>query len=195
MKIIQLTSPGSNQVQASAMGATEEARRATRVAPMAGGRDSLVSSSPDPEVPEKKPRRKFTAKYKLRVLAEADTFTRPGQLGALLRREGLYSSNLITWRRQREKGILKAMAPKKRGRKRKEKNPLTKKVAQLEKENSRLQQKLKKAELRQKLGKILTGSLSCRKNRIRLAICFAFEEKIKAAARHKPQNRRFSVRH
>jgi transposase len=147
MKTIQLTSPDSNQVQASAMGATEEARRATGVAPMAGGRDSLVSSSPDPEVPEKNPRRKFTAKYKLRVLAEADTFTRSGQLGALLRREGLYSSNLITWRRQREKGILKAMAPKKRGRKLKEKNPLTKKVAQLEKENSRLQQKLKKAEL------------------------------------------------
>ena len=147
MKTIQLTSPDSNQVQVSAMGATEEARRATGVAPMAGGRDSFVSLLPDPEVPEKKPRRKFTARYKLRVLAEADTFTRPGQLGALLRREGLYSSNLITWRRQREKGILKAMAPKKRGRKRKEKNPLTKKVAQLEKENRRLQQKLKKAEL------------------------------------------------
>ncbi|RZB35608.1 MAG: hypothetical protein SRB2_02905 [Desulfobacteraceae bacterium Eth-SRB2] len=147
MKTIQLTSPDSNQVQASAMGATEGARRATGVAPMAGGRDSFVSSPPDPEVPEKKPRRKFTAKYKLRVLAEADTCTQPGQLGALVRREGLYLSNLATWRRQREKGILKAMAPKKRGRKRKEKNPLTKKVAQLEKENRRLQQKLKKAEL------------------------------------------------
>jgi len=147
MKTIQLTSPDSNQVQVSAMGATEGARRATRFTSMPDGRDSFVSSPPDPEVPEKKPRRKFTAKYKLRVLAEADTYTRPGQLGALLRREGLYSSNLITWRRQREKGILKAMAPKKRGRKRKEKNPLTKKVAQLEKENRRLQQKLKKAEL------------------------------------------------
>jgi cell shape-determining protein MreC len=65
----------------------------------------------------------------------------------LLRREGLYSSNLTTWQRQREKGILKAMTPKKRGRKRKEKNPLTQKVAQLENENRRLQQKLKKAEL------------------------------------------------
>ncbi len=147
MKTIQLTSPDSNQVQVSAMGATEGARRVTGVAPMAGGRASFVSPPPDPEVPEKKPRRNFTAKYKLRVLAEADTCTRPGQLGALLRREGLYSSNLITWRRQREKGLLKAMTPKKRGRKRKEKNPLTKKVAQLEKENWRLQQKLKKAEL------------------------------------------------
>jgi len=146
MKTIQLTSPDSNQVQASAMGETEEARRATGVAPMAGGRDSFVSSPPDPGVPEKKPRRIFTAKYKLRILAEADTCILPGQLGALVRREGLYLSNLATWRRQREKGILKAMAPKKRGRKRKEKNPLTKKVAQLEKENRRLQQKLKKAE-------------------------------------------------
>jgi len=147
MKTIQLTSPDSNQVQVSAMGATEGARRATGVAPMAGGRDSHVFSPPDPEVPEKKLRRKFTAKYKLRILAEADTCTRPGQLGALLRREGLYSSYLNTWRRQRENGILQAMAPKKRGRKQKEKNPLVKKVAQFEKENLRLQQKLKQAEL------------------------------------------------
>ena len=147
MKTIQLTSSDSNQVQVSAMGATEGARRATGVAPMASGRDSFVSSPPDPEVPEKKPRRKFTAKYKLRILAEADTCTQLGQLGALLRREGLYSSYLTTWRHQRENGILQAMAPKKRGRKQKEKNPLAKKMAQLEKENQRLQQKLKKAEL------------------------------------------------
>ena len=147
MKTIQLTSPDSNQVQVSAMGATEGAPRATGVAPMAGGRDSFVSSPPDPEVPEKKPRRKFTAKYKLRILAEADTCTQLGQLGALLRREALYSSYLTTWRRQRENGILQVMAPKKRGRKQKEKNPLAKKMAQLEKENQRLQQKLKKAEL------------------------------------------------
>ena len=147
MKTIQLTFPDSNQVQVSAMGATEGTRRATGDAPMAGGRDSFISSPPDPEVPEKKPRRNFTAKYKLRILSEADACTQQGQLGVLLRREGLYSSNLATWRRQREKGLLKAMTPKKRGRKRKEKNPLTKKVAQLEKENRRLQQKLKKTEL------------------------------------------------
>jgi len=114
---------------------------------MAGGRDSSNISPPDQEVPEKKPRRKFTAKYKLHILAEADRCTQQGQMGALLRREGLYSSNLTTWRRQREKGLLKAMAPKKRGRKRKEKNPFTRKVARLENENRRLQQKLKTAEL------------------------------------------------
>ena len=131
----------------SAMETTEGARRATGIVPMAGACAHLVSSAPDPEVPEKKPRRKFTAKYKLRILAEADVCTQPGQMGALLRREGLYSSNLTTWRQQREKGILQAMAPKKRGRKQKVKNPLAKKIAQLEKENRRLQQKLKKADL------------------------------------------------
>jgi transposase len=120
---------------------------ATVFAPLAGASTHLVNPAPDPEVLEKRPRRKFTAKYKLRILAEADVCTQPGQMGALLRREGLYSSNLTTWRQQREKGILQAMTPKKRGRKQKVKNPLAKKVAQLEKENRRLQQKLKKADL------------------------------------------------
>ncbi len=129
------------------MGTMEGARRATGIVPMAGASTHLVNSTPDPEVPEKRPRRKFTAKYKLRILAEADVCTQPGQMGALLRREGLYSSNLTTWRQQREKGILQAMTPKKRGRKQKVKNPLANKVAQLEKENRRLQQKLKKADL------------------------------------------------
>jgi len=130
----------------SAMGTMEGARRATGIVPMAGASAHLVNSAPDPEVPEKKPRRKFTAKYKLRILAEADQCTQPGQMGALLRREGLYSSNLTTWRQQRAQGILQAMSPKKRGRKLKQKNPLAERVAQLEKENRRLQDKLKKAE-------------------------------------------------
>jgi hypothetical protein len=104
-------------------------------------------SAPDSEVPELKPRRNFTAKYKLRILDEADRCSQPGEMGALLRREGLYSSNLSTWRRQKEKGLLQVMSPKKRGRKHKEKNPLSSRVAQLEKENRRLEQKLKQAEL------------------------------------------------
>jgi transposase len=107
----------------------------------------VMIDSPDPEVPEAKPRRNFTARYKLRILAEADRCSRPGELGAMLRREGLYSSNLTTWRRQREKGLLQAMSAKKRGRKHKEKNPLASRVAQLENENRRLEQKLKQAEL------------------------------------------------
>jgi transposase-like protein len=104
-------------------------------------------SPPDPEVAEKKPRRKFTAKYKLQILREADECNEPGQLGGLLRREGLYSSNLSIWRRQREEGLLDALSPRKRGRKEKEKNPLAPKVAQLERENERLRKNLKKAEI------------------------------------------------
>jgi transposase len=79
-------------------------------------------------------------------LQEADNCSQPGQLGALLRREGLYSSNLTAWRRQREKGMLTGLAPKKRGRKNKPKNPLADQVARLEKENRKLRLKLKQAE-------------------------------------------------
>jgi hypothetical protein len=106
----------------------------------------VIVDAPDPEVAEKKPRHRFTAKYKLRILYEADNCTDPGQLGALLRREGLYSSNLSTWRRQREMGILSGLTPKKRGRKNKPKNPLADQVARLEKENRKLRLKLKQAQ-------------------------------------------------
>ena len=105
-----------------------------------------MMSPPDPEVPEKEPRRKFTAKYKLQILQEADACTESGQLGALLRSKGLYSSNLTTWRKQRDRGLLDALSPKKRGRKEKEKNPLAPRVAELEKETERLRRKLKRAE-------------------------------------------------
>jgi len=65
----------------------------------------------DPEVKVKPERRRFTADYKLRILAEADNCTGPGQIGALLRREGLYSSNLNQWRLQRAQGVLQALTP------------------------------------------------------------------------------------
>ena len=94
---------------------------------------------------EKKPRRRFTAKYKLRILQEADSCSQKGQLGALLRREGLYSSNLTTWRRQRDQGMLTGLAPRKRGRKALPKNSLAETVARLEKENRKLRLKLKQA--------------------------------------------------
>lgn len=102
---------------------------------------------PEPEVPEKRPRRKFTAQYKLRILAQADSCKKPGQMGALLRREGLYSSNLTTWRKQRDKGLLDVMSPKKRGRKKVARNPLAQEVALLQRENERLKHKLKQAEI------------------------------------------------
>jgi len=102
---------------------------------------------PDPEVKATKPRRRFTTTYKLVIPAEIDACTSKGQIGAILRREGLYSSNLTTWRRQREEGILNGLSPRKRGRKAKEINPLAKRVAELERENRKLDKKLKQAEI------------------------------------------------
>ncbi len=105
-----------------------------------------LRSIPEPEVLEKANRRKYPGEYKLRVLKEAETCTLPGQLGALLRREGLYSSHLTTWRRQKEQGILDALSPKRRGPKTFKRNPLALKVAQLDQENQRLKWKLQQAE-------------------------------------------------
>jgi transposase-like protein len=99
---------------------------------------------PDPEVSTKAKRRTFTAAYKQRILEEADRCTEPGELGALLRREGLYSSNLTTWRRQREAGGLAGLAPKKRGRKKDEEAT---ELAKLRRENERLRKQLDQAEL------------------------------------------------
>ena len=104
------------------------------------------ASDPDPEVPEKARRRRFTAKYKLRILAKADRCSKPGDVGKLLRQEGLYSSILSRWREQRETGALAALTPKKRGRKPRPVDPQAKRVAELERENARLRQKLGKAE-------------------------------------------------
>jgi len=70
---------------------------------------------PDPELVEKARRRKYSAKYKLSIVTEADACTRPGELGALLRREGLYSSHLTTWRAQRDRAALGGLEPKPRG--------------------------------------------------------------------------------
>ena len=85
---------------------------------------------PDPEVPVKARRRRFSAQYKKKILEEADACKgKPGAVGALLRREGLYSSHLATWRKQREKAELDGLAPKKRGRKAKPVNPLARKAS------------------------------------------------------------------
>ena len=100
---------------------------------------------PDPEVVPKAKRRRFSAKYKQRILEEADNCTEPGQTGALLRREGLYSSHLSTWRRQRDRGLVQSLSPKKRGRKRKDE--LEREVVRLERENERLQASLEQAEM------------------------------------------------
>ena len=104
-------------------------------------------ATPSVEVQEKPERRRFTAEYKLRILAETDDCTEMGQVGELLRREGLYSSLLSTWRRQRDEGVLAGLTPKRRGRKAKPKNPLSEEMARLERENERLKTKLRQAEL------------------------------------------------
>jgi transposase-like protein len=104
-----------------------------------------VAITPDPEVVEKASRRRFTAKYKLQVLAEADR-CEPGEIGALLRREGLYSSHLTTWRRQREAGALAALTPCKRGRRGHTVDAQGTRVAELEREVERLRQRLLQAE-------------------------------------------------
>ena len=106
----------------------------------------LTSLHPDPEVPEKARRRKFSAAYKHRILQELDACTKPGDVGALLRREGLYSSTLTRWRRAREAGELEGLSPKKRGRRSKEHDPLAGEVGELRRENVRLQQRLEQAE-------------------------------------------------
>lgn len=110
-------------------------------------RTRLEGEIPATEVPEKPVRRRFSAEYKLRILAEVDGCTEQGQVGELLRREGLYSSLLSTWRRQRDKGVLAGLAPKRRGRKAKPKNPLADENARLQRENRRLTEKLRQAEL------------------------------------------------
>ncbi len=104
------------------------------------------SAAPDPEVPEKPQRRRYSAEYKLRILQEADMCREPGEIGVLLRREGLYFSHLKTWRRQREEGTLAALSPRKRGRKATPVSPLSRRVAELEEENRRLTERLKQAE-------------------------------------------------
>ena len=104
-----------------------------------------LTDRPDPEAVPKAKRRKFSTEYKLRILDEADHCTEPGQIGALLRREGLYSSHLSTWRRQRERGPLEATRPKKRGRK--GRDELERELTRLRRENEQLQARLEQAEM------------------------------------------------
>ena len=99
------------------------------------------------EVTSKAKRRLFTADFKRKVLQEADACTESGQIGALLRREGLYSSHLTTWRQARERGELEGLAPKKRGPKAQEPNPLARELAAKEREIARLKAENAKLQL------------------------------------------------
>ena len=101
---------------------------------------------PDPEVVILAKRRRFTAEYKHRIVAEADQAKGSGQIGALLRREGLYSSTLTAWRRERDAVVRQGLTPHKRGPKSK-RDPVQEQVQKLQKENARLTEQLRKAEI------------------------------------------------
>ena len=126
---------------------------------MMGTMDVMPLSTSEVEVMAKPTRRRYSAEYKLRILREADASTRGGEIGALLRREGLYSSNLTAWRKQREKRELEGLGQKRRGPLPKENNPLADKVKALERETARLRARAERAEglveLQKKVSEIL----------------------------------------
>lgn len=125
-------------------GETEGARRATGVFPAAPELAGVVP--PDPEVAPKAQRRQFSASYKLRVLKEAEICKVSGELGALLRREGLYASHLTKWRKLYKQGGLTRLETK-RGRKPDPQRPELERVRELERENERLKHRLRQAEV------------------------------------------------
>jgi len=126
----------------------EGAHRATGISSTAALRGSGVKSVvPNPEVPEKASRRSYTAEYKRLILKEAEVCKERGQVGALLRREGLYFSNLTAWRHQVERGTLDALSSKKRGPKARKPDPSVRRITEQEKEIQKLRVRLRKAEL------------------------------------------------
>jgi transposase-like protein len=106
----------------------------------------MPAEAPDPEVTARATRRRFTAAYKLQILRTADACAGAGEVGTVLRRAGLYSSHLTTWRRQRDAGSLVALAPKKRGRPAAPSSPLARRIAELERDNAALTRRLHQAE-------------------------------------------------
>ena len=121
-----------------------------------------LASPPDSEVVPKAERRRFTAEYKLHILAEADACTQRGEIGALLRREGLYWSHLDKWRKQRRAGAFQALTPQKRGPK---PDPQAAEIARLRRENARLQQRLQRAETIIEVQKNFQRCSACRRAR------------------------------
>ena len=119
----------------------------------------LDFSTPDPEVTAKPARRRFTAAYKARILREAEACRKLGEIGELVRREGLYTAHLSAWRKQRDAGALDGLSPKKRGRKAAPVNPLARRVAELERETRTLRVELQKAktiiDVQKKLSELL----------------------------------------
>jgi len=137
-------------VQETTMGGLEQSGGERSEAPRSGGASMVERRSsgpkgkiPDPEVVARPKRRRFTAEYKLRTVREADACKEPGEIGALLRREGLYSSHLVLWRRQRDQAAQTQLKSRKRGPKAKVEDP---RVKQLLREKAQLERRLKRAE-------------------------------------------------
>jgi len=140
---VVLSSEGSAGAERSEGEPPGEPKRSAAAAEASAASASL----PDPEVVAKAKRRTFTAEYKQRILQEADSVAAtPGGIGALLRREGLYSSHLVSWRRERRAGMLEALKPRKRGP-RSEHNPLEEENQKLRRQNARLTEDLRKANI------------------------------------------------
>lgn len=145
MHTIQTQQPGPSPVEEPERRGDERSE-APRSGGSSTGEREAAPVPPDPEVPARHAKRRFTTAYKLEVLRRADACTRPGELGALLRKEGLYSSHLVTWRRQRAHGL----TPKKRGRKSTSSDPRVKTLERektaLATDNRRLERRLLQAE-------------------------------------------------
>ena len=143
---VRLANNGSTRLsKRSSTPRTRGRRRVNGSAPGTGEAKRSAAAPADPEVVDRPLRRRFSPSYKLRIVEEADRCTEPGEVGQVLRREGLYSSHLTTWRKAAHSGSLKALS-KKRGRK-PERNPLDEKVRKLERRNARLENELRKAHL------------------------------------------------
>jgi transposase-like protein len=138
-------SSGGSAVAERSEGERSEPKRSGATAE--AGAAAMPASRPDPEVVAKAKRRTFTAEYKQRILQEAESAAAtPGGVGALLRREGLYTSHLVYWRRERQAGVLEALKPRKRGRS-SQRNPLAEENQKLHRQVGQLTEKLRKAEL------------------------------------------------
>jgi transposase-like protein len=139
MKVVEKTQVGET------FGETEGARRATGVSPN-GAPAARPPAAAETEVVAKAQRRRFTAEYKRRIVREADRCTTPGAIGALLRREGLYSSSLTTWRAARDRGELEGLAPKPRGPKGVPPDPRDKQLAEQARELRKWRKRAERAE-------------------------------------------------
>jgi transposase-like protein len=123
-------------------GETSKAETSARPAPDA----PRLMAVPDPEVAAKPTRRRFTAEYKLQILREVESQREPGAIGAVLRREGLYSTHLSAWRRERDRGALASLRGRRRGRRPEPGAELRHRIAELEAERERLHERLRQAE-------------------------------------------------